>query len=160
MVDYLQQMPKGSTITYTELSEHVGMPITARTAKLIFAREILRREHNAVWVCVRPGIGVVRLNDVEIAQRLQPWWMRGARNKLRRAEKEIEVVDMGALNVDQQARFAVDCVQRELAFTSLSRATRNRMAKVARGSSNDLPSFNIVEWAINLTGPAKGKTKS
>jgi hypothetical protein len=153
IVNYLREHDKNAQVPYTELSKIVGMKLSANSPKLIHARHILQRDHNAVWVCVTPGIGVKRLNDVEIAERLQPWWMRGARNKLKRAEKEIEIVDQKALDINQLARFGVDCIQRELAFNSLSRATRNRMEKVARGTSNDLPSFNIVEWAINLSQP-------
>jgi len=44
-----------------------------------------------------------------------------------------------------------------LASQSLSRATRNKLAKVARGTSNDLPSFNALEWMIPLTRPRKPK---
>ena len=153
LVNYLRGHEKNATVSYAELSKFAGIPLSADTAKLISARNILQRDHNAVWVCVAPGVGLRRLNDVEIAERLQPWWMRGARNKLKRAAKEIDVVDQQALDINQLSRFGVDCIQRELAFNSLSKATRNRMTKVARGTSNDLPSFNIVEWAINLTGP-------
>lgn len=153
IVNYLREHEKNARVPYTELSKIAGIKLTAHSPKLVHARHILQRDHNAVWICVPPGIGLRRLNDVEIAERLQPWWMRGARNKLKRAGKEIEVVDQQALNIDQLARFGVDCIQRELAFNSLSRATRNRMEKVARGTSNDLPAFNIIEWAINLSAP-------
>lgn len=151
IVHYLRAMEKNAQVTYQELSAHVGILVMARTPKLIHARRILQRDHNAVWVCVSPGVGLRRLNDVEIAERLQPWWMRGARNKLKRAGREIEVVDTAALNIDQLAKFGVDCMQRELAYSSLSKATARRMERVARGNSNDLPAFNIVEWAINLS---------
>lgn len=153
IVNYLREHDKNAQVPYTELSKIAGVKLTAHSPKLIHARRILQRDHNAVWICVTPGIGLKRLNDVEIAERLQPWWMRGARNKLKRAGKEIEIVDQKALDIDQLARFGVDCIQRELAFNSLSRATRNRMEKVARGTSNDLPAFNIIEWAISLSAP-------
>jgi hypothetical protein len=74
----------------------------------------------------------------------------GDRRKLRRGGDQAEVVQVEHLDIDQQSRFAIDCVQRELAFESLSKPTRKRMEKVARGTSNDLPSFNILEWAISL----------
>jgi hypothetical protein len=151
IVNYLREMDKNSHVTYRQLTDLIGAPIMAKSPKMIYARKILQRDHNAVWVCVAPGVGVRRLNDLEIAERLQPWWMRGARNKLKRAGNEIEVVDTSQLNIDQLARFGVDCMQRELAFTSLSKATARRMERIARGTSNDLPAFNIVEWAINLS---------
>ena len=151
IVNYLREMEKNARVTYQALTDLVGVPIMARSPKMIHARKILQRDHNAVWVCVAPGIGVRRLNDLEIAERLQPWWMRGARNKLKRAGYEIEVVDTTQLNIDQLAKFGVDCMQRELAFSSLSKATARRMERIARGNSNDLPAFNIVEWAINLS---------
>jgi hypothetical protein len=155
IVNYLRLHDKNAEVTYKELSEQVGIKVTSRTAKLIYARVILQRDHNAVWVCVRPNVGLKRLNDVEIAERLRPWWLKRARNGLRRAGNEVEVVDTGALNLDQMAKFGVDCVQRELAYNSLSIATRNRMEKVARGTSNDLPAFNILEWAISFSPPKR-----
>jgi hypothetical protein len=155
IVEYLRLHEKNTTVSYDELTRAAGVTIRSNSAKLTSARLILQREHNAVWVCVRPKLGLRRLNDGEIAERLRPWWMQGARNKLKRAGKEIDVVDTRELDINQMARFGVDCVQRELAFNSLSRATRNRMERVARGSSNDLPAFNIVEWAINLSNPRK-----
>ena len=156
LVEYLRAHEKNAEVSYDELSRVADVTIQPSSPKLISARAILQRDHNAVWVCVRPKVGVRRLNDVEIAERLRPWWMRGARNKLRRAGKEIDVVDTRELDINQLARFGVDCVQRELAFNSLSRATRNRMERVARGTANDLPAFNIVEWAINLSAPQRG----
>ena len=158
IVNYLRALDKGSQVTYAELSRHVGIELSAQHPKVISARDILRNEHGAVWTCIAPKIGLRRLNDVEIAERLQPFWMRGARNKLKKAGKEIEVVDRQALDINQLARFGVDCIQRELGLNSLSRATRAKMDKVARGTSNDLPSFNIVEWAISLTRPNKPPT--
>lgn len=157
LVGYLRAFEKGAHIGYDELGRQIGRAVDSRSAKVIHARHILQRDHNAVWICVAPRVGLRRLTDIEIAERLQPWWMRGARNKLKRAGNEIEVVDTKALDVDQLARFGVDCIQRELALNSLSRATRNRMERVARGTSNDLPSFNILEWAISLTPPRAPK---
>jgi hypothetical protein len=151
LVDYLRSHDKGSHIPYRELTPLVGQAINAKSTNLTSARKILERDHNAIWVCVVPHVGIRRLNDAEIADRLRVWWMRGARRKLDRGGDQIDVVETQNLDIDQQARFSIDCIQRELAFNSLSRATRQRMEKVARGSSNDLPSFNVLEWAISLT---------
>jgi hypothetical protein len=95
------------------------------------------------------------LNDAEIAERLPNWWLNGARNKLKRGGKQADVVEMRELDIDEQARFAVDCIQKELSLEALSKATRKKMEKVARGTSNDLPSFTAVEWAISLTAKPK-----
>lgn len=156
IVRYLNSMEKGSLIKYSELSKNLGFSINARSAKLIYARKLLQRQHNAVWVCVKPSVGIKRLNDAEIAERLRGWWLPGARNKLKRGGNQTEVVDVDQLDVDQQARFSVDSIQVELAQSALSKATRRKMEKVARGTSNDLPSFTAVEWAINLS-PRAGK---
>jgi hypothetical protein len=77
--------------------------------------------------------------------------MAGARRKIVRGSREADVVDTKLLDIAVQARFATDCIQRELVEQSLSRATRNRLEKVARGTGNDLPAFNAVEWAITLS---------
>jgi hypothetical protein len=151
MVRFLKTQEKGAVVTYSELSRHVGIKITPLTGKLTYARHILQRDFNAVWICVKPAVGIKRLTDVEIAERLPTWWLNGARNKLSRGGAQADVVDMRELDINQQARFGVDSIQRELAFDALSRATRKKMEKVARGTSNDLPAFNVVEWAISLT---------
>jgi hypothetical protein len=150
---FLSMLNKGDEVTYGQLSEVAGVPITSRSSKLISARKRLEAYHNQVWVCVQPHIAIRRLSDAEIAERLPRWWLRGARHKLKRGGEQAEVVDLHQLDIDQQARFSIDSIQRQLAFESLSRATRNRMERVARGSSNDLPSFNVLEWAISLTAP-------
>jgi hypothetical protein len=151
IVAYLRNMDKGAEITYRELGKIIGGTFNAANHKLRYARFILQRDHNAVWIAVRPDIGVRRLNDVEIAERLPSWWLNGARNKLFNGGKQAEIVELQKLDIDQQTRFSVDCIQRELAFDSLSKATRRKMERVARGSSNDLPSFTAIEWAISLS---------
>lgn len=157
LVRFLAAMPKGEQIDYPKLSETAGVPISSRSATLISARRLLERDHNQVWICVQPRIAIRRLNDAEIADRLPRWWLRGARSKLKRGGEQADVVELAALDIDQQARFAIDSIQRELAFNSLSKATRARMERVARGNSNDLPAFTAVEWAIALTRPRKEK---
>lgn len=154
IVRYLRALDKGATVTYPDLSEQVGIKLYSNHHKLIYARLILQRDHNQVWVCVKPRVGVKRLNDIEIAERLPKWWINGARNKLSRGGQQAEVVEMDALDINQQTRFSVDCIQRELASESLSKAIRYRMEKVARGTSNDLPAFTAVEWAISLSKKA------
>jgi hypothetical protein len=155
LVRYLQHHDKGSLLNYAELTSHAGEPITSRSPKLISAIRVLERDHAQVWNLVKPHIGVYRFKDDELATRLRKWWMRGARRKLIRGGSQSEIVDNRTLDADQQTAFSVDCVQRELAFQSLSRATRNRLEKVSRGSSNDLPSFNILEWAVSLSPRGK-----
>jgi hypothetical protein len=149
MIRYLRAIDKGNTITYGELSKLVGKQINA--AKTSYVRFVLQRDANQVWTCVRPNIGLKRLNDAEIAERLPNWWLNGARNKLSRGGDQADVVELRELDIDQQARFSVDCIQRELAIEALSKATRRKMEKTARGTSNDLPSFTAVEWAISLS---------
>lgn len=151
IVNYLRALDKGATVTYDELSRLTGIEIHPSHGKLRYARFMLERDHNAVWECLKPRIGVKRLNDVEIAERLPQWWLHGARNKLQRGGNQAHTVELRELDIDQQARFSVDCIQRELAFESLSKAMRRKMEHVARGTSNDLPSFNVIEWAISLS---------
>jgi hypothetical protein len=155
IVRYLREQEKGAVITYDDLSTRVGLALRSNHPRVIYARLMLERDHNQVWICVRPKIGLRRLNDVEIAERLPGFWLNGARSKLTRGSKQADVVEMTALDIDQQTRFSVDCIQRELASESLSKATRRRMEKVARGTSNDLPAFTAVEWAISLSPKLK-----
>jgi hypothetical protein len=150
LVRYLASQDKGSEINYRELSQIVKMTVRSRTTQLTSARKILERDHNQIWVCIAPNVAVRRLTDPEIADRLPRWWLNGARRKLKRGGDQSEAVDLQQLDVNQQARFGIDNIQRELAFESLSKATRKRMEHIARGSSNDLPKFNILEWAISL----------
>lgn len=155
LVAYLRVLDKGAIVKYRDLSELINQRVDAKFGKLTYARHILTRDHNQVWICVRPSVGLKRLTDVEIAERLPAWWLQGARSKLDRGGKQADVVEMRELDIDQQTRFGVDCIQRELAFDALSKATRKKMEKVARGTSNDLPSFTAVEWAISLSPKAK-----
>jgi len=152
VIAFLSSLSKGMLVPYKELSRVVGATIHSRSAKLRSARDILRREHAAVWVPERPHVGLRRLTDTEIAERLPRWWMRGARGKLKRGGHEAEVVETAALDINQQARFGVDSLQRHLAEETLSRTARRRLERVARGNqANDLPSFSIVEWMTSLT---------
>jgi hypothetical protein len=151
MVRYLIPHPKGAQVSYDELSQVAGEPASARSPKVRSARGIMLREHAAVWACVAPNVGLVRLDDIEMAERQRSWYLPRARSGLRRGAGEAKVVETERLSIDQQARFATDSIIRELARDALSRTTQRRVERVARGTSNDLPSFNAVEWAIALT---------
>ena len=158
LVRFLSSFDKGTRITYDTLSTNLGMSITATNHLLRSARSILQNEHNQVWVPI-PGVGICRLTDVEIAERQRRWWLPGAQRKLVRGRKQVATVDAQHLTIDDQARMATANIQTELALQALSRATNTRINKVARGTSNDLPSFNALEWSINLmkTTIHKGK---
>jgi hypothetical protein len=157
LVRYLAMHDKGTRVPYDELSEAASVPITSRSGNLIYARRILERDHAQVWCCIPPGVCLYRLNDPEIAERQRTWYLLGARNKLTAGARQAEVVELNHLNLDQQARFATDSIRRELARDALSRATQRRIEKVARGTSQDLPSFNAVEWMISLSPRRSGK---
>lgn len=156
LVRYLAAFDKGTRLTYKELSDAVSARITSESHILHYARKILERDHNAVWSCIQPKVGVVRLNDPEIADRQRNWYLLGATNKLRNGARQADVVDLDLLDIRQQAKFAVSSIIRELARDALSKATTRRIEKVARGTSNDLPSFNAVEWMITLS-PRRNK---
>lgn len=151
LIRFLMPYEKGTEIDYPALSNAAGIPIDSKSGNLVWARRILERDHNQVWICVRPRIAVRRLNDTELARRLPSYWLMGARRKLDRGGEQADIVEMDQLDINQQTAFSVDCIQRSLAFDALSRSMRKRMEKVARGTSNDLPSFNVVEWAITLS---------
>lgn len=155
LVRYLQSNPKGTVVIYDDLSRLVGIKVTASTAKLIYARKILLRDHNQVWACVRPRIGIKRLNDMEMAERQDKQFLPRARNQLNRGSDEADVVEYKELDLDQQARFAVSNIQRQLGIDALSKVTRKRLEKVSRGNGNDLPTFSAVEWAISLSPKVK-----
>jgi len=153
LVRYLSAFDKGSRVTYTDLSTAVAAEITARSHLLRSARTILQNEHAQVWEPVVPGVGLYRLTDREIAERQGRWWLPGARRKLTRGSKQVAVVKREQLSLDEQARLATHTIQTELALNALSKATASRIGTVARGSSNDLPSFNAIEWAVTLMRP-------
>jgi hypothetical protein len=157
LVRYLSQHDKGSRVSYRELSDAAGMPIKASTPYLISARRILQVEHAQIWVCIRPGLCLMRLNDAEIAERQRKWFLPGARNKLTNGARQAEVVELSELNMTEQARFAVDSIVREIAHESLSRATARKIERVARGTSNDHPSISAIEWMISLSPPRAPK---
>jgi hypothetical protein len=155
LVNYLKALEKGQLATYRELTKIAGVPVKPAMPKLVHARRKLLRDHNQVWICVKPAVGLRRLNDAEIAEHLRAWWIPGARNKLKNGGNQADVIDVQKLDIDQQSRFAVDSIQRQLAFEALSKATLRRMERIARGTSNDLPAFTAVEWAISLSPKVK-----
>ena len=148
LVGVLRFVEKGQEVSYLDLSSQVGQTITAKNS--IYARHILQRDHAAVFICL-PTIGLRRLTDLQIAERLPSFWLNGARSKLTRGGAQADVVDMHHLDADQQVGFSVSSIQRELACEALSKASRRKMEKVARGTSNDMPAFTAVEWAISLS---------
>ena len=159
LVRYLAAFDKGRHATYDELARIIGEEIAPRSHILRSARLILQNDHAQVWGVVR-NVGVRRLTDQEIAERLPRWWLAGARRKLGRGRAQSAVVDIQRLSSEEQHRLAIGGIQAELAMQSLSKPTAQRLAKVARGSSNDLPTFNMLEWAITLMprkrGPSDG----
>jgi hypothetical protein len=150
IVAFLKSHDKGSRIDYAELSRMVGRKIDSHNHNLLYARLVLRRDHAQIWLPIRPRVGVRRLNDLEIAEHIPQFCHNGARNKLTLGDKQAEVIDLNQLDTVAQVRFSVDSIQRELALDTLSKATKRRIERVARGTSNDLPQFSAVEWAISL----------
>jgi len=155
LINCLKVLEKGAELTYPELSRQVGFAVTSTLSNLTYARKALVRDHNSVWVPIRPRIGIRRLSDVEIAERHPGWWLRGSKNKLKNGTKEADVVDMALLSIDEQCKFSVSVIQNNMAQETLNKKTTNRLEKVARGSSNDLPAFTAVEWAISLSPKKK-----
>jgi len=151
LVRYLAQHDKGARVTYPELSDIAGITVSARTTNLTSARKILERDHAQVWICVTPGVCLYRLNDPEIADRQRNWFLFSARNKLAAGARQADVIELEHLNIQQQARFATDSIIREIARDALARSMARKIEKVARGTSNDLPSFSAVEWMISLS---------
>ena len=129
LVRYLAQHEKGARVTYSELSEAVGTAINSCHASLISARRILERESVQVWCCVPPNVGVWRLTDPEIAQRQRDWYLYRARNQLNAGASQADTVELDELSIDQQSRFAVDSIIRELGREALSKATQRRVRK-------------------------------
>ena len=151
LVRYLASHPKGARLTYAELTDHVGIPVSSRSHHLISARKILERDSSQVWICIPPKLGLARLADPEIAERQRTWFLAGARNKLTASAKQADTVEIERLDMTQQARFATSSIVREIARNALDRATQRKVDKIARGSSNDLPTFSAVEWMISLS---------
>jgi hypothetical protein len=151
LIRYLASHDKGTRIAYDELSKIAGITVTPRTTYLTSARKILERDNAQVWVCITPRVCLYRLNDPEIVDRQRTWYLYRARNKLAASARQADVVELDQLDIKQQARFATDSIIREIARDALARATQRRIEKVARGTSNDMPSFNAVEWMISLS---------
>lgn len=157
LIRYLQQHDKGARVPYDELTQVAGSKILPNSGYLITARKVLEREHAQVWICIAPAVCLYRLNDPEIVDRQRDWFLFGARNKLAASARQADVVELDKLDIQQQARFATDSVIREIARDALARTTLRKIEKVARGTSNDLPSFSAVEWMISLSPKRAGK---
>jgi hypothetical protein len=151
LIRYLAPWPKGTSISYDELSQAVSVSINSRNACLLVARRVLQNEHLQMWACVPPNVGLVLLTDAQRVEHHRHWNLGGARNKLTAGGRVAETIDLDLLTIGEQARFATDSVIRSVASEALSRTMQRRVEKIARGSSNDLPAFNAIEWAIALT---------
>ncbi len=150
LVRYLQAHEKGQLVPYRELTKTAGISISSTSPNLSYARIILLRDHNQVWMAIRPKVGIQRLTDAEMAEHLSIVRISRARKQLKRGGHEGDAVERSELDKEQQARFGVLSIQRQIAFEGLSKAAYRKLERVARGSSNDLPAFNIIEWAFPL----------
>lgn len=158
LVRFMRSHEMGELLTYKQLSKGVGVPIEPHNGCLEYARRVLEQEHNQVWIAERPRVGLRRLKDIEIADRLPRFHLKGARLKVNRGLGQSSIVDAAKLDIEEQHRFAVSSLHGQLVADALSKATARRIDKVARGSNaNDLPRFSAMEWAVSLM-PGK-KTK-
>ena len=138
---------EGRGVTYSEISRLSG------TGEMISPTLNMpphpERDHNAVWVPVRPKIGLRRLKDNEIAKRLPEWFLPAPANKLRRGGDQANVVELKELDLKEQASFSVDCIQRSLPC-SLYQRPHVQSWKRLRAKLEQSASFMPLK-AINLT---------
>ena len=156
LVRYLAEDEKGARVPHVELSQAVGAAINSRHACLI------RPAASSNGTQIRSGVAFRRCRRLA-AERPGD---RAASTRLvfvpcpQSTERGRVAgrcsVHLDHLNVDEQSRFAVSSIIREVAREALSKAVHRRVEKVARGTSNDLPSFNAVEWMISLS-PRRSK---
>lgn len=105
LVEALNKMELGETLTYGKLSEAAGMDVDGATPALISARRIVRSENgyitDVVW-----GVGIKRLTDEEIVEGAT----KGAASLARRARAESDKLaksDFGALDDEKRKKYAV-----------------------------------------------------
>lgn len=105
LVEALNKMEPGETLTYGKLSEFASMDVDGATPALISARRIVQSENgyitDAVW-----GVGIKRLTDEEIVEAAT----KGTASLARRARAESHKLsrsDFAALNEDKRKKYAV-----------------------------------------------------
>ena len=72
LVAFLRYVEKGTEISYRDLAQQIGEPVDAKSST--YARLVLLRDFAAVFACL-PRIGLRRLTDLEIADRLPSFWL-------------------------------------------------------------------------------------
>jgi hypothetical protein len=86
----LLEVEVGETITYAELSEHIGLNVQEPNARgyLYSAMRRLLNNDQIVFDCVR-GVGVKRLSDEEIAKGIGSKYLKSLRAKTKKANKKL-----------------------------------------------------------------------
>jgi hypothetical protein len=103
LVDVLQNLEKGTVITYGVLSGKLGRDVCENRAPLHTAFKHLKKHHGMVFDVVR-GIGYKRVVDNELVG-LADKHVRGIRKKAARACDEMRTADLTKL--DQSERIAL-----------------------------------------------------
>lgn len=129
----------GDTISFLELSQAAGMPVTSTSAPFTSARRIALNEDRMVFESVR-GVGVRRISDEELATTHSDRDIVRSRRHAKRSLKKLTCVEnfSGMTNHAQLAHVIKSSFFGAVAF--MARKNRlNDLSRAVAGRSSELP---------------------
>lgn len=134
----LRRAAVDEVVTYTELSAEIHRPVSGATPALRTAIDAARRDDDIVFAAVR-GIGMKRLNDVDIVDQSTADAVAIRRRAKRAAVKLTKVSDYSALPAGKQlehtARLSIFAAIAEISSDKSIR----KVAAAAGGRAGELP---------------------
>lgn len=138
IVKLLLSKTVGSTVTYDEMSERIGMkcsPTGDGYGYQASAREILEKEHDIVFENVET-IGYRRLSSEEVAKSTVRLIQRKKAGILRRAKRRIETINDEYDSLSQEAKTQATLARTIIAF-DMELNKGKRMKQIADRVSGD-----------------------
>ena len=134
----LRETSIGTIITYGELSAAIDKPVDGSSAALRTATRAALRDDNFVFGSIR-GVGIKRLNDVEITNQGDTE-IASTRRKARRAVRKLTAVrDFGAMPQKVQLRHTALVSTAAIIADITREASIARVEAVSSGRSKELP---------------------
>lgn len=109
IVDRLQEVPHGGTITHGEISAVIGRDIRNCRHILYAALRVVQREHGVIFAGLR-GVGYERMTTERVVEVVGPDTRRAIRRKARRGVKALVAATKGpnSLTPEQQRKASTE----------------------------------------------------
>jgi hypothetical protein len=139
LIQRMQKVEVGETITYEELGAAISKPVDGSTSALRTALLRLLRDHDHVFSCVHK-VGFKRLNDGEIVAEGGQEAEKIRRKAKRSVERQLKA-DFAKLSREQQGRFTAQVsIMSSIAFISSGK----QIDKISEKSSPEVKELPIA----------------